>query len=200
MKKFVKCTYFAKIGKEKSKEGEIMFDPTIFDNLKVVAEGAVYDLDLAGEILITNRMDQIDLAKLSRYYAVKFRKKDKGEDSVHGELRIFAGVRDLSAEIMEYPVDQSIGCNIEIVFFTTVKDKKKDCEATQSVLLDVWGNRPSITQKISFPYDPDAPVKMDNTIYLNFDRKIGEAQVDDLPIMVDYMIESIDHLNEIKLK
>ncbi len=177
-----------------------MFDPTIFDNLKVVAEGAVYDLDLAGEILITNRVDQIDIAKLSRYYAVTFRKKDKGEDSVHGELRVYAGIHDLSAELMEYPTDQPIGCNIEIVFFTTVKDPNKNCKAIQSVLLDVWGNRPAITQKTSFPYDPDAPVKMDNTIYLNFDRKIGEAQVDDLPIMVDYMIESIDHLNEIKLK
>lgn len=177
-----------------------MFDPTIFDNLKVVAEGAVYELDLAGEILITNRMDQIDIAKLSRYYAVSFRKKDKGEDSVHGEFRIYAGVHDLSAELLEYPADQSIGCNIEIVFFTTVKDQKKDCEATQAVLWDVWGNRPSITQKISFLYEPGPSVKMDNTIYLKFDRKIGEAQVDDLPIMVDYMIESIDHLNEIKLK
>lgn len=174
-----------------------MFDPTIFDNLKVVAEGAVYDYDLEGEILVTNRMDQIDLAKLSRFYAVTFRKMDKGENSVHGELRIFAGVHDLSAEIMEYPVDQTIGCNVEVVFFTTIKDPKKDCEAVQSVLLDIWSNRPSIKQKISFNYEPLAPVKMNNTIILKFDRKIGEAQVDDLPIMVDYMIESIDQLNEI---
>ena len=175
-----------------------MFDPTIFDNLKVVAEGAVYDLDLEGEILITNRVDQVDLAKLSRYYAIAFRKKGKEENSVHGELRIYAGVHDLSAEIMEYPADQSIGCHIELVFFTTVKDPKKDCEVAQSVLRDIWGNRPSITQTISFHYDPYAPVKMNNTIILKFDRKIGEAQVDDLPIMVDYMIESIDRLNEIK--
>lgn len=175
-----------------------MFDPTIFDNLKVVAEGAVYDLDLQGEILVTNRMDQIDLAKLSRYYAVKFRKMDKGENSVHGELRIYAGVHDLSAEILENAADQTIGCNIEVVFLTTVKDPNKDCEAAQSVLLDVWGKRPTIIQEISYNYNPLAPIRMNNTIILKFDRKIGEAQVDDLPIMVDYMIESIDHLNKLK--
>ncbi|HHW37566.1 MAG TPA: hypothetical protein GXX18_10070 [Bacillales bacterium] len=174
-----------------------MFDPTIFDNLKVVAEGAVYDLDLEGEILITNRMDQIDLAKLSRYYAVTFRKKDEGDNSVHGEFRIYADVHDLSAEIMEI-AEQSIGCQIEVVFFTTVKDPKKDCEAIQSALLEIWGDRPSITQEISYHYDTHTPVKMKNTIFLKFDRKIGEAQVDDLPIMVDYMVGSIDHLNELK--
>ena len=60
----------------------MMFDPTIFDNLKVVAEGAVYDLDLQGEILITNRIDQVDLATLSRYYAITFRKINQKETPV----------------------------------------------------------------------------------------------------------------------
>ncbi|MDF0725751.1 hypothetical protein PY093_03360 [Cytobacillus sp. S13-E01] len=39
-----------------------MFDPTIFDNLKVVIEGEVYDLDLTGDFLVTNRSDSIDIA------------------------------------------------------------------------------------------------------------------------------------------
>lgn len=173
-----------------------MFDPTIFDNLKVVAEGAVYDLDLQGEILITNRIDQIDLAKLSRFYAVTFRKADEGEDSVHGELRIYAGVDDLAMEIMEKDV-QSIGCYIEIVFSTSIKDPEKNCEIIQLELLDVWGNRPFITQMLSFTYDPTHQIEWQDTVFLKFERKIGEAQVDDLPVMVDYMVESIDHLNKL---
>ena len=32
-----------------------MFDPTIYDNIKVVLEGAVYDLDLEGKIIITTK-------------------------------------------------------------------------------------------------------------------------------------------------
>ncbi len=34
-----------------------MFDPTAFDNLKVIVEGAVYDFDLHGDILVTDRKD-----------------------------------------------------------------------------------------------------------------------------------------------
>lgn len=36
-----------------------MFDPTAFDNLKVIVEGAVYDFDLHGDILVTDRKDMI---------------------------------------------------------------------------------------------------------------------------------------------
>lgn len=187
-----------KWGKKTWGARDIMFDPTIFDNLKVVAEGALYDLDLEEEILITNRRDQIDLAKLSRDYAVTFRKMDKTDNSVHGELRINAGVYDLSAEILEKE-DKSIGCHIEAVFLMTVIDPKKDCEVIQLALLEIWGDRPLIIQEISYNYDPYHSVKLKNTIILKFDRKIGEAQVDDLPIMVEYMIESIDFLNELML-
>ena len=40
-----------------------MFDPTAYDNLKVILEGAVYDLDLSGELKIIERNDIVDLAK-----------------------------------------------------------------------------------------------------------------------------------------
>lgn len=173
-----------------------MFDPTIFDNLKVVAEGAVYDLDLQGEILITNRIDEIDLAKLSRYYAIMFRKANKGEQSVHGELRIYASVHDLSAEIMEKD-DSSLGCFIEVVFVMNIQHPDKSCEAINLALLDVWGSRPSISQTISFDYNPNHSIEWRDTVILKFERKIGEAQVDDLSVIVNYMLESIDRLNEI---
>lgn len=38
-----------------------MFDPTAFDNMKVVIEGAIYDLDLDGEISIIDRNDLLIL-------------------------------------------------------------------------------------------------------------------------------------------
>lgn len=49
-----------------------MFDPTVFDNLKTVLEGAVYDLDLEGVILVINRNDLVDLAHFSRTYKITF--------------------------------------------------------------------------------------------------------------------------------
>ncbi|NUJ69854.1 hypothetical protein HUS64_21435, partial [Pseudoalteromonas sp. 2102] len=50
-----------------------MFDPTIFDNLKTVVEGAVYDLDVTDELVtVVDRSDIIDLAKFTRAYALSF--------------------------------------------------------------------------------------------------------------------------------
>lgn len=174
-----------------------MFDPTVFENLKVVAEGAVYDLDLVGQIVVTNRKDQVDLAKLSRHYAVTFRKSDRGENSVQGELRIDVDAHNLSAEILE-KADDEIGCSVEVVFYTTrINNIEQDCMAIQTVLFSVWGTRPSITQELSFFYNDENMKQLSNTILLKFDRKIAEAQVEDLPVIVDHMVESIDQLNKL---
>ncbi|WP_010171964.1 hypothetical protein [Bacillus coahuilensis] len=48
-----------------------MFDPTAFDNLKVVLEGAIYEEDLLGRIQVVNRQDLIDLASLNRTYRIE---------------------------------------------------------------------------------------------------------------------------------
>ncbi|QNG61538.1 hypothetical protein H4O14_08705 [Bacillus sp. PAMC26568] len=41
-----------------------MFDPTAFDNLKVVLEGEIYDADLEGIIEVIKRKDIVDLQQL----------------------------------------------------------------------------------------------------------------------------------------
>ncbi|NSL51021.1 hypothetical protein [Calidifontibacillus erzurumensis] len=175
-----------------------MFDPTVFDNLKVVAEGAVYDLDLQGVILITNRCDQVDLAKLSRYFALTFRMADQGIESVHGELRLKAEIADLASEILETQADETMyGCTVEVVFFTSIHHPEDDCPFIQQNLLELWGNRPIITQKLSYFYKHSLPKRWKNTITLNFARKIGEAQADDLQVIVSLMVASIDRLNEV---
>jgi hypothetical protein len=63
-----------------------LFDPTVYDNLKVVLEGAVYDLDLAGSILVTGREDWVNLADLSRTYKLTFvMADDRSEETMeHG--------------------------------------------------------------------------------------------------------------------
>lgn len=48
-----------------------MFDPTIFDNLKVVLEGCAYDLDAEGAIRITGREDLVDLASMQRTFTIR---------------------------------------------------------------------------------------------------------------------------------
>ena len=43
-----------------------MFDPTAYENMRVVLEGIFYDKDLSGEILVIDRNDIVNTAKLSR--------------------------------------------------------------------------------------------------------------------------------------
>jgi hypothetical protein len=55
-----------------------MFDPTVFDNLKVIIEGAIYDLDLDGELQVVNRRDLVDLANMSRQFSMDIAVARKG--------------------------------------------------------------------------------------------------------------------------
>jgi len=68
-----------------------MFDPTAFDNLKVVLEGAGYDFDLGGEIDIVDRKDLFDFAHYERKYQIQYRLKGTQGASVRLELKADAG-------------------------------------------------------------------------------------------------------------
>lgn len=68
-----------------------MFDPTAFDNLKVVFEGAVYDLDLSGDIQILDRKDLFDFAHYDRCYQIRYSLPYKKSISVAFHLKADMG-------------------------------------------------------------------------------------------------------------
>lgn len=51
---------------------EIMFDLIVFDNLKVIVEGVVYDFDLYGDIFVIDWKDMMDFVLLSCIYYILF--------------------------------------------------------------------------------------------------------------------------------
>jgi hypothetical protein len=169
-----------------------MIDPTIFDNLKVIAEGAVYDLDLMGTVSVTDRVDSVDLASMSRTYSISFCQNDAGHDSIVAELRLKAGVKDLSEEILERQ-KYSSGCILEVLFNTQLKKIDEDCGKIENQLKEIWGKRPQILQKVSFVYGEEDRTYQ-NEITLQFDRKINEAQADDIPVIVSHMLQSFSAL------
>lgn len=177
-----------------------MFDPTIFENLKVVIEGAIYDLDLSGKILITGRVDRVDLAMMSREYRIQFRIQNGGK--ALAELRLFAGVADLAAEILEAK-NEIPGCRIEVCFFTTVTQIETDCEQIELKLKSIWGDRPEIKQILTFEYTPHDLMDLSpdplyhNRITLNFGRKIDENQTDDMIHLVHHMHQSARFLDKL---
>ncbi|MEI0739291.1 hypothetical protein VQ056_26320 [Paenibacillus sp. JTLBN-2024] len=51
----------------------VMFDPTIFENLKVALENQLYDLDnIDGLIRIIGRDDRLEMSVMSREFAIRF--------------------------------------------------------------------------------------------------------------------------------
>lgn len=169
-----------------------MFDPTIFENLKVVMEGAVYDLDLEGVILVVGRQDLVDLADMSRAYVIRFRLKD---GKCTGELRLIAGLADLAGEKLEWK-NATPGCSLEIKFTLEMKETGSACHTIQRELEAIWDHRPDIRQTVSYPYYAEAGRDrlFTNEIRCSFNRKIDEGHWSDFPELLDVMVDSLEAL------
>lgn len=168
-----------------------MIHPTIFDNIKVVLEGEVYDLDLAGKIKIIHREDMMDLASLSRMYRIEFMIDGKEEKSAMIEL--VATAEDLSKEILELEEVSQLGCTLIIYFSTPVVDIAKECQEIEKTLTELWEHRPMIKQKITsvFSNDQLALIQPKNEISLHFGRKINEDNIADIVNLVEYTYLSL---------
>jgi hypothetical protein len=174
-----------------------MFDPTIFDNLKTVVEGTVYDLDLNEDIRVVGRQDTIDLASMSRAFALRFIERSPG--AAVAELRLFMGLADLSGELLNRQGGEP-GCRPEIVFELPIK-KPEDCQSKVRLITEIWGSRPRVETTISYSCLADGALPEPLPDYLcslslSFDRKIGEEHVDDLVDIVDYCRKTLIALNK----
>ena len=175
-----------------------MFDPTIYDNLKVVLEGAVYDLDEVGVALVTNRIDRVDLATMSRFYSIQFREKDQTAGQAFAEIRLYAQMDDLAAEILEQN-EKYVGCGLEIVFQTRVSNSDQECPKIEKLLQEIWQNRPTIKQTLSFTYGQNVG-SYKNSITVQFGRKINEEQIEDMTTLIDHVFHSLQRLNQIHME
>jgi hypothetical protein len=92
-----------------------MFDPTAFDNLKVILEGIVYEHDLSGAILVIERNDLVNLADLSRRFNTIFVNRKDRRQLVEGKVELRASFRDLSSEWMS--VASESGAWLSISYF-----------------------------------------------------------------------------------
>lgn len=178
-----------------------MFDPTIYENLKVVLEGNVYDLDLSGQIQVIGRTDRIELSTMSRYYALKFIIPNRPQ--VTAEIRLWADTIDLAGEILELNSQdaQQQGCHLQPVFVYDVyrDNAESECVKASAIAYEIWGNNVQLEQKISYRYKHSsgdlATQEAEQEITMSFHRKFGEEVVEDLPQMVDHMIIMLDRLN-----
>ncbi|UFJ43189.1 hypothetical protein LOK74_01470 [Brevibacillus humidisoli] len=180
-----------------------MFDPIIFDNIKVVLEGAVYDRDLAGQIAVTARADLVDLAAYGREYRITFclaEDKEK-KDAVSAQIALRTTLLDIASEQLEMPVAEQIGCTICVHFMLHVADWNRETRWITSVLDGIWGDRPHITQYIGTRLDEHRsslwpPERYENKVTLDFHRKIGEGNIEDLYELVEHCVASVARLRD----
>jgi len=178
-----------------------MFHPTIFDNIRVVLEGAVYDRDFDGAILITGRSDRVDLADYHRHYQIDFVLAGMAEDveAVKAQIHLRTTLADIAGEQLEQPqLAERIGSTIGIQLVIPIRDVERECGEIIALLHEIWGNRPHITLQIMARLDERHPVwpadRFEARITLDFQRKIDEGNIDDLRALIEHCILSVKQL------
>ncbi|WP_373228581.1 hypothetical protein [Cohnella sp.] len=173
-----------------------MFDPTVFENIKVAFENQIYDLDnLAGRIRITNRIDRIEMSIMSREFALQFKLVD--QNNVTAEIRLAASLKELAAEILEIP-GETPGCSLILRLYLQIEDISKQCERVNEILQSIWNPEETPTQTLSFVYGQDRAV-YSNTVEIRFNRKITEDQMGDIPDLIEHVLRTLVELGTIAI-
>jgi hypothetical protein len=132
-----------------------MFDPTIFDNWKVVVEGAMYDLDREGEAEVIAREDLMDLAGLSRSFRIGVRLPG---GSCRAELRLASGLLDFAGE--RYAVRlthlEPPGIRLELRLMLPGA-RIRDAAALHAALAATWQPEAEVYHRVRIEVDPHAP-------------------------------------------
>jgi len=177
-----------------------MFDPTAFDNLKVIVEGAIYDRDLEGEVLVIDRKDLVNLANMSRDFRMSFRMKNEQRNSIYAELQLKADLENLAAELLEHNQQQNLsGCIVSVDFVLRHRHDEKIYKDIKTKLEEIWGVERSIEQVIQVnPLKTDPQIN--NRVSIQFNRLVFEDQVDDLVEMLNYIVLSLQELTPLITK
>ncbi|MFE4145152.1 hypothetical protein ACFX4I_25515 [Peribacillus sp. YIM B13472] len=170
-----------------------MFDPTAFENMKVVLEGAVYDRDFIGDILVIKRDDIVNLSTMSRSYKIEMElKKPIAPISISGAIELQASLKNLSSELLDAAIDDThSGCTVDI--FITFPKKLDEVNAEQLLndLEKIWGDQRIITVTTSDTVSKKMQHVTSSIYKVSFGRLVKEEQMDDLEDMVEYLIQSI---------
>ncbi|KRF64478.1 hypothetical protein ASG99_20760 [Bacillus sp. Soil768D1] len=170
-----------------------MFDPTAFENMKVVLEGAVYDRDFVGDILVIARDEIVNLSTMSRTYKIEMELKEPiVPSSVVGGIELHASLENLSSELLEFNSNETyVGCTVDIFISFYEKLGAGEVEDILIGLEKIWGKQRIITVTTTETISKiDRPVNY-STFKVSFGRLVKEEQMEDLEDMVEYLIQSL---------
>ncbi|MBY6035738.1 hypothetical protein KUV80_03700 [Fictibacillus nanhaiensis] len=172
-----------------------MYHPSVYDNLKVVLEGAVYDLDFSGAVEIINRKDIVDLAVIERKYSIDF--------IVAGISENFKGKLTLSTNLEKYATEklqenpEAAGSMLAIHIETPVYEIETDCKQLQAILKkwtegDLKGD---IQQKLTYIYGESRNV-FHNSISIQLQKPVSEEEPERFSLVLEQVIQSIKEMND----
>ncbi|WP_342535986.1 hypothetical protein [Sporosarcina sp. FSL K6-3508] len=174
--------------------GSIMYDPTVFENLKVAFENHVYDLDnLERSISILNRTDQLDLAVMSRKYSIQFSLVSHHAVSV--EIALNSSLQELADEILEAKGTEP-GCLLSLRVLINVQDMDTQCEQVENIIQTIWENDIEYRQTLSFHYGQTEPGFL-NTVEIDFKPKLTEEHMGEIGEFLQHVLEMLVRISEI---
>jgi hypothetical protein len=159
-----------------------MFDPTVFDNLKVIIEGYMYDLDLENEISIINRNDNVDLATMSRKYMITFSTVNKINPSAKIEIEMRQN--QLAGELLQ--TIKHPGCHIRLSFQEEMNSQDYD-ELLLKKLKRIWGEDHKVTLFVTKEVTSNFNI-FQHRYLVSFKTTFGEDDIEGLLHIVDKTI------------
>jgi hypothetical protein len=181
-----------------------VFDPTIFDNWKVVLEGAMYDLDREGEAEVIGRQDLMDLAALSRSFRIAVRRPG---GSSRAEVRLSSGLVDFAGERYDLRLTElePPGIRLEIRF-TLPGSRVRDVARLHAAFTDLWVTQEEETEvchRVRIEVDPHAPptsaaegAGSSYEIAILFHRKWDEDRISDIDRLQGLLLTALDTVEE----
>ena len=174
-----------------------MFDPTAYENFKIIVEGSVYDADFTGDIKVVNRAEIVDLSILSRNFEIQFQLVNNAE--ITAGIVVSSNIELLAGEIM-LEDEKAAGAYIEIQFFSQQKEEvlSGKVENITSELLELWGKDRRVETKTSLHYVNGEITHYSWKSIVSFQRIVTEDQAENLYELIDYSIQSLKMLTHVK--
>lgn len=188
----------------------MLFDPVVFENLKVALENQLYDLDnLDHRIVIINRTDTLDMAVMSRRWSLAFILPNREQAcAVKAEVILSSSIQDLSDEILERS-NAVPACSLLLKFTGNVEQPTIDCPHIERIIEEAWDRDLIPVQRLTATFGDHAypmegkelwvPRYYVNEIQLPFSRRINEDQMEDLESLIEHAIRTLEALDKVML-
>lgn len=173
-----------------------MFDPTIFDNLKVVLEGCLYDQDADGEAAVTRREDLLDLAGMGRTFRMEMRLPDSPVSAV---IQLSAALTDFAAELRGIRLaGMKPGAALEIAYRMPESPADARTDAASELLAKLWGDEDAeLLQERTQRSSGGSETSRTFRFIVRFRQKMDESHLEELGPLAEHLVVSLKAVEEV---